>query len=346
MLFMVKRIIVIVLLVLLITAGFAAWKIFGASVSVPESKYIYIKTGSSYADMRKELLDKKVISSTGWFDLVAKRVNYESVKPGRYEIKHGMSLYRLVRMLQYGRQTPVNFVIVKFRTKEDFARRIGTYLECDSATAMSFLQNADSLKNYGIDSNSWYTKVIPNTYSLYWNTSPSKIFKKIFSAADDFWTAERKQKAAALGISTAEVITIASIVEEETNAAADKPLITSVYLNRVQKGMPLQADPTVKFAMKDFGLKRIYQKHLTYPSPFNTYIHTGLPPGPICTPSVQTIDAVLSSPQTDYIYFVANSDLKGGSVFTSNYQDHLKYAKLYQQALDSLFKKRQQKDSL
>ncbi len=341
-----KRIIGIVLLLLLLAAGFIAWKIFGPSVAVPEGKYIYIKTGSTYADVKKELLDKKVIQNDTWFDFVSKRLKFETMRAGRYEVKQGMSIYKLVRMLQYGQQTPVNFVIVKFRTRQDFARRIANYLECDSATAINFLMNNDSLKNYGVDSNSWFTRVIPNTYSIFWNTAPSKIFKKIFSGADDFWTEERKQKAKALDLTKEQVITVASIVEEETNFPADKPVIASVYLNRIRKGMPLQADPTIKFAMKDFGLKRIYQKHLTYPSPFNTYINAGLPPGPICTPSVQTIDAVLNSPQTDYIYFVANSDLKGGSVFANNYTDHLKYARQYQQALDSLFKKRQQKDSL
>ena len=145
-------------------------------------------------------------------------------------------------------------------------------------------------------------------------------------------------KAKALNLTPEQVYTMASIVEEETNAAEDKGKIASVYMNRMETGMKLQADPTVKFAMKDFDLKRIMQKHLTYPSPFNTYQNPGLPPGPICTPSIKTIDAVLNAPQTNYIYFVAKPDFNGYSNFASSYDEHMVFAKAYQQALDSLIR--------
>ena len=163
--------------------------------------------------------------------------------------------------------------------------------------------------------------------------SPRKIFQQFYDAYKNFWTEERKVKADSLGLSPIEVTTLASIVEEETNKKADKYNIASTYINRLKIGMKLQADPTIKFAMRNFGLKRITGTHLATVSPYNTYLNTGLPPGPICTPSVETLDAVLDAPKTDYIYFVASSAFDGSTVFTTNYDDHLKYARLYQQEL-------------
>ncbi len=247
-----------------------------------------------------------------------------------------MSVFTLVRMLRSGNQSPVNLVITKLRTKEDLASKIDTYFECDSLSFISFLNNADSLKKYKLDSNTVMTAVIPNTYSILWNTSPARIFKKLFNEQEKFWNEERTKKASALNMTPAQVYTMASIVEEETNKEADKGKIASVYINRIETGMKLEADPTVKFAMKDFGLKRIMHKHLVYPSSYNTYQNTGLPPGPICTPSSKTIDAVLNAPQTNYIFFVARPDWSGLSNFTHSYQEHMVNAKNYQRFLDSV----------
>lgn len=199
---------------------------------------------------------------------------------------------------------------------------------------MDFLNNDDSLKNYGLDTNTWACAIIPDTYIYFWNSTPTKIFTKLYQASQKFWTKDRVQKVKQKNLTPEQAYTLASIIEEETNLKTDKTKITSVYLNRIDKNMALQADPTIKFAMKDFGLKRIYEKYLLIPSPYNTYLNKGLPPGPICTPSAETIDAVINAPKTDYIYFVANSDLDGSSVFTSNYAEHMKNAKLYQEALD------------
>jgi UPF0755 protein len=180
------------------------------------------------------------------------------------------------------------------------------------------------------------TIVVPNTYSMLWNAPAEKIIDKLYSEKEKFWNAERVNKAIALNLNPEQVYTMASIVEEETNKEHDKGLIASVYINRINKGIKLQADPTVKFAMKNFGLKRILLKHLTYDSPFNTYINAGLPPGPICTPSTKTIDAVLNAPQTDYIYFVARPDWSGLSNFTHSDEEHMVNAKKYQHFLDSV----------
>ncbi len=274
------------------------------------------------------------MSGETWFNWASKIIGYERVKPGRYEIKNGMSLVNLIRMLKNGQQSPVNFVITKLRTKESLASRIGNSFECDSTQMIHFLNNADSLKEYNFDTSTVMAVAMPFTYTIKWNTTPQTIFQHFNIAYKAFWTDERKQKASNLGLTPVQVSTLASIIDEETNSKTDKPNVASVYLNRMAKGMPLQADPTVKFALRNFNIKRILRGHLDTPSPYNTYVNKGLPPGPICTPAIETIDAVLNSPRTDYIYFVANSAFDGTHIFTTNYSDHMKYAKLYQQELN------------
>ena len=240
----------------------------------------------------------------------------------------------IIRRLRNGQQTPVNLVITRVRTKENFARLVANKFEFDSTAMIDFLNNADSLNNYGVKPETAMTVVLPNTYTYYWNTTPSKVYQKLYDESQKFWNADRKEKATQKGLTAQTAYILASIIEEETNAKTDKPNIASVYLNRIKIGMPLQADPTVKFALKDFGIKRILHKHLEVESPYNTYRNQGLPPGPVTTPSLETINAVLDSPPTEYIYFVANSDFSGTHIFTTNYNDHLKYAREYQQALN------------
>jgi UPF0755 protein len=335
-----RKIIFGLLAVIIFVIAFVAMKFYGSAVSTPSGEFFYIKTGASYADVQQELVDKKYIGSKTWFNYASSLLRYKTVKPGRYKLKKGMSLFDLVRMLRAGNQTPVNFVITKIRTKEVLASKVGKLFECDSAAMISFLNNPDSLKPFDLDTNTAMAVALPLTYSINWNTTAGKVFRQLYTAYQVFWNKERKQKADSLNLSPVEVITLASIIEEETNKKSDKPNIASTYLNRIKKGMPLQADPTVKFAMKDFGLRRILNVHLQTASPYNTYTNKGLPPGPICTPSEETIDAVLDAPKTDYIYFVANSTFDGTHIFTTNYDDHLKYARLYQKELTILLKKK------
>jgi UPF0755 protein len=330
-----KKIILGIAGILLLTAGFFAWKFFGSTIPAEkEGKYLYIRTGSSFADVQDELTRNKFIRSAVWFRMVSRMVGYKNVKPGRYKITDGMSLMSLVRMLKNGQQSPVNFVITKIRTKETLAGRIGSSFECDSLQVIAFLNNPDSLKQFGLDTNTVMTAAMPLTYEIRWNTTPGKVFRQFYTAYKTFWTEDRKQKAEKLHLTAVEVSTLASIIDEETNAPSDRPDIASVYLNRIAKGMPMQADPTLKFAMKNFALKRVLNIHKETISPYNTYINKGLPPGPICTPQAETIDAVLDSPKTDYMFFVANSDFSGTHIFTTNYEDHIKYAHLYQEELN------------
>lgn len=337
-----KKILLVVFILVGLVALYAGWQLFGPTVKSPPDKFFYITTGATYPDVLHALQAEQVISTTFFFDKLARQAKYhQKVKAGRYEIKNGSSVYGLVRMLKAGRQSPVRLVINKLRTKEDLAKKIGQLFECDSLTVIKFLSSNDSLKSYALDSLTAMTAVIPNTYLVYWNTSFRKIFNKLKDEEERFWTPIRKQKAAAKALTPTEVYAMASIVEEETNKIKDKGLIASVYINRMKKGMKLEADPTVKYAMRDFGLKRILYGHLNYPSPYNTYQNKGLPPGPICTPSSETIDAVLDAPETDYIFFVAKPDFNGYSNFAATYEEHLKYAKAYQQALDEMIRKKQ-----
>jgi len=328
-----KKILFIAVLLVLLAAAFVVYKFYGPAVSTPSGEFLYIRTGSNYADVKKELVDKKYISSAFWFDKASGLLKYKIVKPGRYKMAKGMSIFKLVRMLRSGDQSQLNFVITKLRTKEDLARRIGNMFECDSTDMIRFLNSKDSLAPYGLDTNTVMAAAMPYTYGMNWNTSPGKIFQRLYHAYESYWTDARKVKADSIHLSPVEVITLASIIEEETLKKEDKYNIASVYLNRLSEGMPLQADPTIKFAMKNFALKRILSVHLKTESPYNTYIHTGLPPGPICTPGVETIDAVLDAPKTNYLYFVASSRFDGTSVFTSNLDDHNKYAREYQKEL-------------
>lgn len=330
-----KKIIAGIILILLLIGGFLAYKVFGPSVAAPSEKYFYIRTGDDMNAVKENLVGQKVIGNTSWFNRVAGWLKYKTVKPGRYEIKKGMSLYNLVKMLRGGLQSPVKMVITKERTNEMFAGKMGKRfdVECDSLQMIDFLHNNDLLKKYGVDSNTALSIVMPYTYSLNWNSTPDKIFEQFYTAYKKFWTTERKIKADSLHLTPLQIISLASIVEEETNKKADKYNIASTYLNRIRIGMKLQADPTVKFAMKNFALKRVTGVHLKTDSPYNTYMYAGIPPGPICTPSIESIEAVLDAPKTEYLYFVASHKFDGSSVFTTNHDDHIKVARLYQQEL-------------
>ncbi|MCH5720352.1 endolytic transglycosylase MltG [Niabella hibiscisoli] len=329
-----------ILFVIILLAGiFIAFKLIGPAAQKPEDGFLYVKTGTTMEQLKQQLTEEAILPGLTWFNIAEKFLSFDEVKPGKYKIDAGMSVVSLLRMLRNGSQTPVSFVITKLRTREQLAGKMGRAFEFDSTEAIRFLNNNDSLAQYGLDTNTVMGAVLPLTYENKWNTTPEAVFSKFNDAYKSFWTAERKQKAAGKGLSIQQVITLASIVDEETNAAKEKGTIASVYMNRIAKGMPLQADPTVKFALKDFTIKRVLFKHLATPSPFNTYRNKGLPPGPICTPQEATLDAVLDAPKTEYIYFVASPAFDGTHDFSTNYEDHVKLARLYQEALNQRFGK-------
>ena len=338
-----KKWILAIVMIAVLGALYSGWQLFGPVIKAPDGNYFYVRTGEDVDDVKRNLLKEGILKNAFFYDRVAGYAKFKTARAGRYKIEPGMSIVDLVKKLKRGNQDPVRLVINKLRTKEDLAGKIGRQFECDSSEVIHFLLNNDSLKKFEVDSHTVMTLIIPNTYELTWNGNFNKVISRLKSEHDKFWNTERSAKAKAKGLSKEEVYTMASIVEEETNKKKDKGLIASVYMNRIKKGMKLEADPTVKYASRNFGLKRILYGHLKYPSAYNTYQVSGLPPGPICTPSPETIDAVLEAPETNYIFFVAKPDFNGYSNFASDYEEHKKYAKAYQQALDSLIISKQGK---
>jgi len=334
-----KKNILLIILSIVVVIGYLSYILFAPAFNFDEkSKSFIIEEGNTNKEQVINSLEQSNIIKNVWaLGLLADQFGvWKKLKPGKYEVKRKDNLINIVRMLKNNRQVEVKLVITKIRTHEDLAHLIGKNFSTDSTTVMQFISNNDSLKPYSVDTNSLTSLFIPNTYSFYWGTPLSKIFSKLQSSNELFWDRDnRTEKAKRLGFSPKEIYTIASIVEEETNKEDDKGKIASVYMNRYHKGMNLGADPTIKFALKDFSLKRIYFKHLSYSSPYNTYKNKGLPPGPICTPSINTIDAVLDAPQTTYLYFVAKPDFSGYSNFSSTFSEHSAFAKQYQQALDA-----------
>ena len=323
-------------------AGIALLTVFLPATSFKEDSKIFFVSSDSTApaQVAGKLISEDILSSTGLIETFATDASgSRRIRPGRYRVTKGMSQLRVLEMLVKGRQEPVRFVVNKFRTKEDFARYAGRQLECDSADVAQFIMSPDSVKQFGLDTLTAMTLVIPNTYEIYWNTDAAGLMRRMAVEKDRFWTADRKEKAARHGLTPEEVYTMASIIEEESNKKTDKPLIASVYINRIKKGMTLSADPTLKYALRDFGLKRIRFKHIEAAgnSPFNTYRMKGLPPGPICTPSPETIEAVLDAPTTTYLFFCARRDFSGYHDFASDERQHMANARAYQRALDSLF---------
>jgi UPF0755 protein len=263
---------------------------------------------------------------------------WEKIKPGKYTIEKGTSVFGVFRKLYGGRQTPIKIILNKFRTKKDLANYVGGKLECSTNDIYKYITSKDSLESIGISPEELLSIIIPNTYEIYWNTNPREFIERMQKESDDFWNDTRIGKAQKLGLSKTEISIIASIVEEETNDDNEKPLMASVYINRLKKNMPLGADPTIKFAIGDFSIRRVTLKHIseTASSPYNTYKNKGLPPGPICTPSITSIDAVLEGKETTYLFFCAKPDFSGSHSFASTDEEHLQNAKRYRRALDSL----------
>jgi UPF0755 protein len=340
-----KKIILALLVLVLMAIVVVAWLVAGSGTAFSDKRtYLYVKTGKTdKSSVMSYIAERNLLKNPSVFQMLANRMNvWDKLKPGRYEIEKGESVLTIARKLRNNNQSPVKLVINKVRTNHQLAELIAKNFEAPAAQAMEMVSNDDSLRKLGVDTNTLMTLVIPNTYSILWTTPPQRILQRLKKEQENFWKKnDRKNKAQNLGLSEKQVYTIASIVEEETNKQEDKGKIASVYINRMQRGMPLGADPTIKFALKDFSLKRIYHKHLDVASPYNTYRNAGLPPGPICTPSPKTIDAVLDAPKTDYIFFVAKSDFSGYHVFSSNYAEHQQYAKEYQKALDEWMLKKQ-----
>ena len=338
-----KRIILISLALIIVLVLIMGWIFFGPATKFSESsRYLYVRDHTSAAEQIMRQVDTAhLIRNSSLFNFLAKQSKaWQRVKPGRFEITKGESIFSLVRKLRNNSQSAVRLTIKKIRVREDIAHIIGRNFSSDSSTAISFLSNNDSLIDLGVDTNTVMTLLIPDTYFFNWNTSVRSILVRLKNEQEKFWVKNnRRQKASSLNLTPNQVYTLASIVEEETNKNDEKGNVASVYYNRLNKGMKLQADPTVKYATRNFAAKRIYTNYLSTPSAYNTYLNYGLPPGPICTPQTTTIDAVLNMPRTDYLFFVARSDFSGYHQFSDNFAEHQKYARQYQEALSEWLKR-------
>ncbi len=312
--------------------------VFAPNVTITNGKEadFFIPTGSDYVAVGEKLLQEKLLQNPKAFHWVAQRMNYPNhVYPGRYVLQDGMSTRELVQLLRSGKQTPIDFTFIKFRTKEDFAKYAASQLEFPTKHLLDVMNDEEFLGEMGLTPQTVIGVLIPNTYNLYWNTSPTSFIKRMYEEYRNFWNQEnRNERRKKWNLTRMEVMTLASIVEEETSRADEKSRIAGVYLNRLRKKMLLQADPTVKFALGDFAIKRVLNIHLEVESPYNTYKTTGLPPGPICTPSIPSIDAVLNGERHDYYYFVAKTDGSGGHHFSATLSEHNNYAKQYHNLLN------------
>jgi len=309
-------------------------KYFGPNVT-DNTDYLYIKTGSNFDDVYSTIKKDGIVKDSISFLNAANNMDYPaSVKPGKYRMTKGMSNRSFINMLKAGNQEPVKIAFQNVRLKQTLAGMVSKKLETDSASIGSLLDSAAFVEKYGFNTDNVYTMFIPNSYEIYWNTSAEKFFTRMHDEYKKFWTPERKSKAEKIDLTPAEVSILASIVDGEALMDKEMPTIAGLYMNRLEKGMKLEADPTVIYAANDFSIRRVLNKHLRISSPYNTYMNTGLPPGPIGMPSINAIDAVLNYSDHNYIYMCAKEDFSGYHNFATTLAEHSRNARKFQQALN------------
>ena len=334
-----KRIYIILIVCLVLLLGTAtnfSLKLFRSNTNKQfDQGYLYIPTGSNLDDVVAIIKEQQILNNTESFKWVASKMNFKNIKPGKYKITKGLSNIELVRLLRSGKQEPIKLTFQNIRLKTDFAGYIGKNFEIDSSAFLNMLDSIDLVRQYGFDEETIFCMFIPNTYELYWNTSKEKFFERMQKEYVKFWHTERLAQAKAIGLSPVQVSILASIVDQEALLNREMVRIAGVYMNRLNRGIKLEADPTVIFANGDFSVKRVLYKLLQKDSPYNTYKYIGLPPGPICMPSVAAIDAVLHFEKHNYIYFCAKEDFSGLHNFASNVTEHQMNARKFQQALNN-----------
>lgn len=300
--------------------------------------YLYIRTGSGFAAVQDSLRKYELLRDEDTFEWLARQRNYPAqVRAGRYLLTPQLSNSALLDMLMQGEQDTVAFVLDAFKYKPQLARQVARQLETDSVGLRRLLQDNRFLRQqYQLDTTTILTMFLPGPYRLLWNTSARQFLDSAAATHRRFWNRQRQQRADSLGLSPAEVHVLASIVQRETSMKEDKPIIAGVYLNRLQRGMRLQADPTLLWAIGNFGVKRVLNKDKLVDSPYNTYKHKGLPPGPITSANRQSLDAVLKPAAHKYVFFCARPDHSGYSDFAETYAQHKQNARRYQHMLDSM----------
>ena len=316
----------------LLIAGFVLRQQFYGN-AVKTERELFVSSRADYRALVDSLLPE--LKHHWAFGVYARRINLaETFKSGHYLLERGMSVIRVARMLKLGMQTPVRVTINNVRIPAQLAQKLARQIDADSTAIMQALTSEELAAEVGFDSVTLFSMFIPDSYEFYWTVTPGEFVRRMKREYDRFWTSERDVKRKRSGLSRLEVMTLASIVTEETNKADEMPRVAGVYINRLRKGMPLQADPTVKYALQDFSLRRILHKHLRTPSPYNTYLNKGLPPSPIAMPSVAAIDGVLNFENHDYLFFCARPTFDGYHSFARTYGEHLANARAYSAELN------------
>ena len=326
----------IVFSVSLISFSFYAYQtIKTANVLVDQpDKIVLIPTGADFDQVQDILYDEGYVNDLLSFSTLAKLMKYdEHVKPGRYLLRSDMNNLDAIRLLRSGNQTPVNVTFNNIRMKHELAERLCENLEADATKFEALLNDEAVVKQYGFNTENVLSMFLPNTYQLFWTTTEQELLDRMYREYQKFWTAERRQQADSLKLTPTEVSILASIVESETNKADEAPMVAGLYLNRLNRNIALEADPTLVFAAQDFTIKRVLNKHKEIDSPYNTYKYTGLPPGPIRIPSPQAVNAVLNYQDHDYLFMCAKEDFSGYHNFATNLRTHINNAKRYQRAL-------------
>lgn len=299
-------------------------------------KYVYIRTGSTFEDVMRELNRKGMLHNAESFRWMAKQMHYdEQIKPGRYSVKPGMNNRELIMLLLSGEQAPVELAFKNIKNRFQLAGKVSKFIEADSASILETISSPEFIKQYGLNPENALSIVFPDNYIFLWNTSAEAFIDTVGARYLEFWNAERIAKAKLIGLDKAEVSVLASIVQQESNKKDELPVIAGVYMNRLKKKMKLQADPTVKFAVGDDRIRRIKGIHLKTNSAYNTYLHFGLPPGPIALSKKECIEAVLNYRAHSYLYFCARPDRSGYHDFATTYTEHKRNASRYRNSLDA-----------
>lgn len=320
---------------LLVILGILYYFFFSSLSAKEETCYLYIDTDDTIDSVFAKV--KPIANDAGMtgFSTLVRHSSYgEHIRTGRYEIAPGDGAFTVFRRIKNGLQTPLNLTIPSVRTVDRLAGYLGSKLMLDSTELYRALTEEETCRQLGYDTLTVISMFIPNTYDMYWNISQDKFLERMKKESEKFWNDERLDKAEEMHFTPVQVITLASIIDEETANDEEKPMVAGMYVNRLNANMPLQADPTIKFALKDFSLKRIYNNMLSVNSPYNTYRNTGLPPGPIRIPTVAGIDAVLDHVHHNYLYMCAKEDFSGTHNFARTYQEHMINASKYAEALN------------
>ena len=320
-----------------ISSGILYYIVKSPQISLEETAYIYIYPHDNSDSIIKKIEEVATPSSTLGFRILTKHNNFDAKKrSGKYAIKNNDSWHTICTRIISKEQTPVKVVVPSVRSFEQLSKVISEQLMFDSLTVQEFFTSQVFIERLGYTLETFPTMILPNTYEFYWNIEPEQFFIRMMRERKKFWNEERLAKAKALNMTPEEVATLASIVDEETNNNAEKPIVAGLYINRLKRNIPLQADPTVKFAIGDFTRKRILNADLEVESPYNTYKNTGLPPGPIRIATIAGIEAVLNHAKHNYIYMCAKEDFSGTHNFAVTLAEHNANARRYQAALNKL----------